>query len=245
MSREREMAVRDYSLHSLDYDAKRFSGKKNQYFQLIRNEALFKLIGSNKQRSILDVGCGTGRGVIALGERGYKDISGIDYTPEMIDLAKGKIDSLNLDNIHLYTGDANHLPFQDHTYDCVISLNFLHMFKLDSQKKMIQEMSRVLKPGGILVIEFDNYYRSIVMGGIEQRRKPRTNFNKPSDFNCLFSRSSDGLQIISKIGTIIPYFWRFMMHMPSPVSATIESVTKYYPMKYLSDRIFVKVVKAL
>jgi 2-polyprenyl-3-methyl-5-hydroxy-6-metoxy-1,4-benzoquinol methylase len=63
----------------------------------------------NKSLKILDVGCGTGRHSIELARRGYK-IIGIDLSESMLQMARDKAKSNNLD-IEFLKHDARHLPF--------------------------------------------------------------------------------------------------------------------------------------
>jgi 2-polyprenyl-3-methyl-5-hydroxy-6-metoxy-1,4-benzoquinol methylase len=66
-------------------------------------------LDSNKSLKILDVGCGTGRHSIELTRRGYK-ITGIDLSESMLQIARAKAESDNLDIVFL-RHDARNLPF--------------------------------------------------------------------------------------------------------------------------------------
>ena len=109
-------------------------------------EILSKYI--NKTMKILDVGCGYGRTLRELYDRGYKNLIGIDFSSKMIERAS----SLN-PNILFELTDGKRLDFEDNSIDCVILLAVLTcIIDEDSQKALIREIHRILKNGGILYI---------------------------------------------------------------------------------------------
>ncbi len=238
MARKDKEYERDYKTHAKTYDQQRFEGKDKKYLELVRNDAFFALMPTNKSLKVLDVGCGTGRGTIMLGQEGYTVI-GIDYTREMLDHAEKKKKEFQLDNISFQQGSAKELPFPNNTFDCVVSFNFIHMFGLKPQKEFIVEMSRVLKPGGILIVEFDSYYKGLFMGARVQKNTPRTHLNKPRDLPALFDK--DKCRFSKIYGAGIPFAWRLFQHIPS-LAIYIERLARLYPFKYLVERFFVKVI---
>jgi len=50
------------------------------------------------------------------------------------------------------------LPFSNDTFDVVVSSRFLHLFSETQQQLFVQEMGRILKPGGVLIVDFYNRY---------------------------------------------------------------------------------------
>jgi demethylmenaquinone methyltransferase / 2-methoxy-6-polyprenyl-1,4-benzoquinol methylase len=103
---------------------------------------------------ILD--CATGTGDLALefkktvGENGY--VLGTDFCKEMIEHAPAKADEINLD-VDFQVADAMDLPFDDNRFD-VSSIAF-GIRNVDDPVVCLQEMSRVVKPGGkVVVLEF-------------------------------------------------------------------------------------------
>lgn len=115
-----------------------------------------KLIPAGRSLKILDVGCGTGYFEVILGKQGH-DITGIDLTPEMIERAKEMIRIYELDEtiVKVQQGDAEHLDFEDETFDVVISRNLT--WTLPHPIDAYTEWHRVLKKGGCL-INFDAEY---------------------------------------------------------------------------------------
>lgn len=101
---------------------------------------------------ILDLGCGTGRTTIGLFKMGYKNIIGLDITPDFIQIAQ----SLSRENgfaIDFLKGNACALPFEDKCFDVVIFSysGLMCIPKLSNRKKALSEISRVLKTGGLFI----------------------------------------------------------------------------------------------
>jgi len=100
----------------------------------------------------LDVATGTGDFLFDLLSRGAVTRAiGVDFTPEMLDIARQKaLDRGLSDKIELVTGDAHRLPFDDERFICVtVGFGVRNFVDLP---KAIAEMWRVLKPGGRLAI---------------------------------------------------------------------------------------------
>lgn len=97
------------------------------------------------KRPILDIGCGWGEFAEAFGK---KIDMGIDIAPrDLYIAAKGKMYK------NLTLADARDLPFADNSYSSIISIStFEH---IPNTKKLLSEMYRVLKPGGILAITME------------------------------------------------------------------------------------------
>jgi 2-polyprenyl-6-hydroxyphenyl methylase/3-demethylubiquinone-9 3-methyltransferase len=91
---------------------------------------------------ILDVGCGGGFLSNRLARDGYH-VTGIDLSQESLEVAR-RYDSTQ--SVRYLSADAYSLPLEDASFDVVCAMDFLE--HVDDPKKAIQEISRVLKPGG-------------------------------------------------------------------------------------------------
>ena len=89
--------------------------------------------------------CGTGNTAITARRNGAK-VTGIDFTPQMLTQAKAEATLAEADDIKWIEGDAEDLPFEDSSFDVVLS-SFGHMFA-PHPKVAIWEMLRVMEPGG-------------------------------------------------------------------------------------------------
>ncbi|MEH6512818.1 bifunctional demethylmenaquinone methyltransferase/2-methoxy-6-polyprenyl-1,4-benzoquinol methylase UbiE [Maribacter arcticus] len=101
--------------------------------------------------SILDIATGTGDLAIALVNTGAKKIIGLDISPGMLAVGKGKVKDKNLNNtIEMVVGDSENLVFDDNSFDAVtVSFGVRNFETLETG---MAEILRVLKPNGSLVI---------------------------------------------------------------------------------------------
>jgi ubiquinone/menaquinone biosynthesis C-methylase UbiE len=105
---------------------------------------------------VLDVGCGPGRLTRVLAERVGPEgsVDGIDASRQMIKRATAKARMQDL-RASFQVAYAQHLPFADNTFDAVACTLALHHVADDDQLAAVEEMHRVLKPGGrLLIAEF-------------------------------------------------------------------------------------------
>ena len=101
---------------------------------------------------LVDLGTGTGRMLEIFGSRADRAI-GFDVSPDMLALARAKLDATRLQNCQVRQGDCNNVPLEDATADVVILHQVLHF--LDDPQRTLSEASRLLVPGGqILVADF-------------------------------------------------------------------------------------------
>ena len=74
------------------------------------------------------------------------DITCLDYSADMMGQAQEKADRLHLKNVTFRQGDVGALPYEDDTFDIVLSLNGFHAFP--DKEAAYREVFRVLRPGG-------------------------------------------------------------------------------------------------
>jgi len=98
---------------------------------------------------VLDVGVGTGL-VAEYGSPIAADYTGVDVSGAMLSKAARKMVALKMNNVSLRWGNAESLPFDDDTFDVVLSSFMLPHIPRDKRTAVLTEMRRVLKPGGRL-----------------------------------------------------------------------------------------------
>ena len=102
---------------------------------------------------LLDLGCGTGRLTIELATRGYAAY-GTDINPDFIEIARDKARKRGVSNTHFTTAPAEQLPFDDSFFDICIVVSVLE--HVADWRKTINEVARILKPGGIAYFQTTN-----------------------------------------------------------------------------------------
>ncbi len=75
------------------------------------------------------------------------DITCLDYSEKMLSSAKERAGKMGIQNVGFMQGDVGALPFEDNTFDIVLSLNGFHAFP--DKEAAYRETYRVLKPGGV------------------------------------------------------------------------------------------------
>jgi ubiquinone/menaquinone biosynthesis C-methylase UbiE len=105
-------------------------------------------VGVSPGEKVLDVACGTGNASIPAAVAGG-EVTGLDITPELFEDARRRAGEAGVE-LELVEGDAEELPFDDGSFDVVLS-TFGCMFAPD-QPRTASEIARVLRPGGRLGI---------------------------------------------------------------------------------------------
>lgn len=103
-----------------------------------------------KGKVILDVGCWTGQ-FEHLTYKSAKTIIGIDSNPQAIAFAKK-----NLPEGTFKVASALKLPYSNSYFDTVFLMGVIEHVPKGSEKKVLRQIHRVLKPGGILILSTDN-----------------------------------------------------------------------------------------
>ncbi len=111
---------------------------------------------------VLDVACGTGVVAMSAAFVGATAV-GLDLTPELLSRARDH-SKLAGHNVDWHEGDAEALPFEDQTFDVVVS-QFGHIFA-PRAPVVTREMLRVLRPGGTLA--FSSWPPELYVGRVFQ-----------------------------------------------------------------------------
>jgi SAM-dependent methyltransferase len=120
----------------------------------IEERVVGELLAPRPLGAALDAACGTGRHARRLVKLGHT-VSGIDLTPEMIELALA-----NVPEASLRIGDVRELPFADASFQTVVcGLALAHLPELDVA---IGELSRVLSPGGQLIVSVLHPFQALL-----------------------------------------------------------------------------------
>jgi phosphatidylethanolamine/phosphatidyl-N-methylethanolamine N-methyltransferase len=121
------------------------------------------------QGRVLEVGVGTGLSLPEYGK--HLEIVGIDLAPEMLEKARERVAGGNLDHVTgLHEMDAETLAFPDASFDTVVAMYVMTV--VPNPEKVMRELSRVVKPGGQVLLVNHFSREDGVRGFIERRMAP-------------------------------------------------------------------------
>ncbi|TXD38165.1 methyltransferase domain-containing protein [Lujinxingia vulgaris] len=124
------------------YERERHDG----YHRLIDDLEVDLVSRYGRGKDVLEVGCGTGLILERVAKVARKAV-GIDLSPGMLEQARAR-------GLEVSEGCATELPFEDATFDVVYSFKVLA--HVQDIRKAVAEAARVVRPGGVLLLEFYN-----------------------------------------------------------------------------------------
>lgn len=147
----RRMVVWLYDVYASRYDGIKEFDERADF--LLLSEPLLYRIQPDDDPMILDVATGTARLPLIMARNAHFEghVVGLDFSRKMLDVAQQKIDELHMEDfITLIHDNAQEMPFLDNAFDVVTCLEALEF--MPDPEKTIQEMIRVLRPGGLLLV---------------------------------------------------------------------------------------------
>ena len=197
---------------------------------------------------LLDIGCNWGRWSIAAARKGY-EVSGIDPNPIAILAARRIANQLAL-NIDYRSGSGQVVPYPEASFDVVFSYSVLQHLAKDRVKATIAEINRVLKPGGLAMVQMPNWLgvRSLV-------HQLKRNFREARNFEVRYWGLRELRQVFGVIGPsqltvdgffglgiqaadldLMPRRFRIIVR----ASDTLRKVARFVtPMIYVADSVYV------
>jgi len=118
-------------------------------------EALAGLFRKHHVKRVLDLGCGDGRHLVGFVAQGF-EMAGLDSAPTALKLAEGFLAKEGL-SAELVCADMTALPYDDASFDAVISVKVINHQDIDGIRKTIGEIHRVLRRGGWLFVVVASY----------------------------------------------------------------------------------------
>ncbi len=131
-------------------------GKKYPNLMLVRS---FSFLIENGGRKVLDYGCGGGCNTVFMLSRNV-DVCYADTSPHAVRMTANMIDELGKiktsHNSKIIDKDATLLPFKDEEFDVIVCTSVMSLLSnIDNIKALLNEFSRVLKPGGKLYTDIN------------------------------------------------------------------------------------------
>ena len=135
------------------YDRHYFEGHLARYNSPVykqRVRFVDAYMGDVRGKRVLDLGCGVGFFGNMAAERGAW-VTGLDFSASALQLA-----AEHHPGLELIRGDATRLPYASDSFDVVLLNDIIEHLADEPGRAMVQETFRVIKPGGVLVVDTDN-----------------------------------------------------------------------------------------
>jgi len=216
-----------YDAFASSYD----HGRDRGYHRLIDQQASALVRRFAEGRSVLEVGCGTGL-ILQQVAKFAKEARGVDLSPNMLEQACSR-------GLQVAQADCRELPFPAAHFDVVYSFKVLAHVR--EYKKALDEMTRVLKPGGKMII--DSYNRNSLRYLIKKSFGPRktsvafdeqailTRFVTPQEMKAELPHE---LRILGRAGIRIFTLHPMMLRVPG-LAAFVESLEWHFMDSAMAD----------
>ena len=151
----------------------------------------------NKDDKVLEIGCGTGTTALKLSQD-VNHITAIDFSTQMIEIARGKAKEQQVRNIDFIQSDLDTDQFSNNSFDAILAFNLIHL--LENPEQEIEQLSKLLKSGGIFISktaflgETFNLYPALIFIMRLFGRAPFVNSLKSSDLEQILK--NQGFKII-------------------------------------------------
>ena len=184
-----------------------FTGRDSAFYARRKVEILEDIVrpglGSLQGLNLLDVGCGTGTTDRYLAPR-VRKLHGVDISEEMLVKAQQ-----NVPQAKFSWYDGEKLPFADETFDVVTAICVLHHVPVSKRFKVVSEMVRVARPGGIVAVFEHNPYNPLTRHAVSTCEL---------DEDAILLSSRETFEILKESADAEPEFRHFLF---SPLGGAI------------------------
>lgn len=195
------------SMHEFDKFAKGYHKRNDQYLALSGEGSFFwaqykakKLIEwlpqcKNKPITICDFGCGDGVMTNFVSKELPKaHVHAVDPSSESINLAQERFPYIS------FSVSGNNIPFENQTFDLVYAAGVFHHIPFTQHEHYFNEVMRILKPGGHLVIFELNPYNLLTRFIVHRN---------PIDHNAKLLRPAYTIKNLKSCGAVRRYYYGF------------------------------------
>lgn len=174
---------------------------QEDYEKLILGDPLIKEKFINKNKTIMEIGCGIGR-MTEFFANDFRKVYGFDISEEMIREGRERLRKIN--NIELIATDGAHFPLADNSVDLIFSyIVFQHMPKREIIEKNFKEARRVLKKDGLFKVQ---------LRGVPAKKGT---WYYGADYNLKQAEAlaeKTGLKLFCHEGEGTKYFWLWLIN---------------------------------
>lgn len=167
-------------------DSLAFTGFEVDFFTKVKSDYILDITseyyGPIGELDVLDVGCGIGNYHSYFSPK-FGSLSGVDVSEQSISIAKKR----NV-GVEYSVYDGGRLPYPDNSYDVVYTICVMHHVPPSMWENFVNEMNRVLRPGGIAMIFEHNPINPLTMRVVNRC---------PFDADAVLIKGADAKQIMT------------------------------------------------
>ena len=128
------------------------SGESVEFFARLKAYLARDALAARPPASLLDFGCGIGNSARMLAEA-FPDtlVTGVDPSPESIEVAR-RCTPGEPPQVRFVVQSESRLPFSDKVFDAAFTANVFHHIPRADHRRWVDELRRVLRPGGTLLV---------------------------------------------------------------------------------------------
>jgi len=163
-----------------DYD-NYYKKESGQAVDSIEKDTFTYFLEKLPRGNLLELGCGTGHWTAYFSGEGFK-VTAIDTSESMLQIAREK----NISNAIFQNADAADLPYNDHSFPLIATITMLEF--VSNINAVLDEIDRVLKPGGTLLVGCLNELSEMGKNKINSKIFRNAHFFTPEEIEQLLSR---------------------------------------------------------
>ncbi|MBI4722300.1 MAG: class I SAM-dependent methyltransferase [Candidatus Stahlbacteria bacterium] len=222
----------EWSHEDIDKQIEEHLAQRYPFLNLIYE--CFQYLNSNEVK-VLEVGCGSSIDTHIIAQKIDGQVWGVDISQKAIEIAH-QVSKYFDKKVILDVQDVRRLKFEDNFFDLVFSQGVLE--HLDDINKAIEEHLRVLKPGGILVINVPQKYTVYTLYKHWQMIRNKCEWGKEGEFSYIRLKKM-GIRYGLKLIKVLGYgYWFHPLEIMWVLRSIVDKVQKVNPCR--KHKVFLK-----
>jgi len=214
-----------------NYDKLRFANEGGKHIHFCESEAIMRVLADVEDKAlIVDIPTGTGRMLKQIVEMGFLKIVAADYSDAMLNFCLSNFSS---DKVVFQKEDIYNLSFARESCSCVVCSRFL--FHCSEQDVLFRELARVLKVGGVLVIDSISWSPRAWTKLFSKKLGGSLYTNNESSINKLAEKQGFDIVSIERLFMFPTFFYSFF---PKWFLKIVVSLEKKWPKFLLTKRVW-------